>query len=104
MQEFLRAGLPKLIFIGLYAWALILLVNFITGRVMKVAERRDALGVLRGAQLRTLASVIRATGIVIVALLAFLQIMEKFCISTWDRFWPARGSRAWLSAWRHKPL
>jgi small conductance mechanosensitive channel len=76
VQEFLRAGLPKLIFVGLYTWALILVVNFVTGRVMKVAERRDALGVLRGAQLRTLASVIRATGIVIVALLAFLQIME----------------------------
>ena len=68
---------PKLIFIALFAWALILLVNFITGRVIKVAEHRDALGVMRGAQLRTLASVIRATGIVIVALLAFLQIMEN---------------------------
>jgi moderate conductance mechanosensitive channel len=77
VQEFLHTGLPKLIFIGLYAWALILVVNFITGRVMKVAEHRDALGVVRGAQLRTLASVIRATGIVIVALLAFLQIMEN---------------------------
>ena len=77
VQEFLHTGLPKLIFIGLYTWALILVVNFITGRVMKVAERRDALGVMRGAQLRTLASVIRATGIVIVALLAFLQIMEN---------------------------
>jgi small-conductance mechanosensitive channel len=74
VQEFLHTGLPKLIFIGLYAWALILVVNFITGRVMKVAEHRDALGVVRGAQLRT---VIRATGIVIVALLAFLQIMEN---------------------------
>ena len=77
VQEFLHTGLPKLMFIALYAWALILLVNFITGRVMKVAERRDALGVVRGAQLRTLATVIRATGIVIVALLAFLQIMEN---------------------------
>ena len=77
VQEFLHAGLPKLLFIGLYAWALIVLVNFITGRVIKLAERRDALGVVRSAQLRTLASVIRATGIVIVALLAVLQIMEN---------------------------
>ena len=44
MQEFLHVGLPKLIFIALFAWALILLVNFITGRVIKVAEHRDALG------------------------------------------------------------
>jgi small conductance mechanosensitive channel len=76
-QEFLHAGLPKLLFILLYAWALILVVNFITSRVMKIAERRDTLGAVRGAQLRTLATVIRATGIVIVALLAILQIMEN---------------------------
>jgi small-conductance mechanosensitive channel len=77
VQDFVRAGLPKLLFIGLYAWALIVLVNFLTGRVMKIAEHRDTLGVARGAQLRTLATVIRATGIVIVSLLAFLQIMEN---------------------------
>jgi small-conductance mechanosensitive channel len=77
VQEFLHTGLPKLIFIALYAWALILLVNFIATRVIKVAERRDSLGAARGAQVRTLASVIRATGIVIVAFLAFLQIMEN---------------------------
>jgi small-conductance mechanosensitive channel len=77
VQEFLHTGLPKLIFIALYAWALILLVNFITTRVIKVAERRDNLGSASGAQVRTLATVIRATGIVIVAFLAFLQIMEN---------------------------
>jgi moderate conductance mechanosensitive channel len=77
VQEFLHTGLPKLIFIALYAWVLILLVNFITGRIMKVAEHRDSLGAARGAQVRTLATVIRATGIGIVAFLAFLQIMEN---------------------------
>jgi small-conductance mechanosensitive channel len=77
VQEFLRNGLPKLLFIALYAWALILLVNFITTRVIKAAERSDMLGVSRGAQVRTLATVIRATGIVLVAFLAFLQIMEN---------------------------
>ena len=77
VQEFLHVGLPKLLFIALYAWALILLVNFITGRILKVAERRDTVGPARGAQIRTLATVIRATGIVIVAFLAFLQIMEN---------------------------
>ena len=76
-QDFLHAGLPKLLFILLYAWALILVVNFLTSRVLKIAERRDSLGAVRGAQLRTLATVIRATGIVIVALLAILQIMEN---------------------------
>ena len=77
VQEFLHVGLPKLLFIALYAWVLILIVKFITVRVIKVAERRDSLGAGRGAQVRTLASVIRATGIGIVAFLAFLQIMEN---------------------------
>ena len=75
VREFIRTDLPKLLIIAAYTWALILLVNFITGRVIKVAERRDSLGPARGAQVRTLASVIRATGVVIVAILAFLQIM-----------------------------
>ena len=77
VQKFLHVGLPKLLFIALYAGALILLVNFITGRVIKLADQRDSLGPARGAQIRTLATVIRATGIVIVAFLAFLQIMEN---------------------------
>jgi moderate conductance mechanosensitive channel len=76
-QEFLHVGLPKLIVIGLYAVGMIVLVNFITGRVIKVAEHRDSLGPARGAQLRTLATVVRATGIVVVAFLAFMQIMEE---------------------------
>jgi small-conductance mechanosensitive channel len=77
VQEFLRNGLPKLLFIALYAWVFILLVNFVTTRVIRVAERRDALGPARGAQIRTLATVLRATGIVLVAFLAFLQVMEN---------------------------
>ena len=77
VQEFLHTGLPKLLFIGLYAWALIMVVHFITGRIIKIAEHRDKTGTARGAQVRTLATVIRATGIGIVAFLAFLQIMEN---------------------------
>jgi len=77
VKEFVRSGLPKLLFIALYAWALILLVNFITSRVMKVADQQDKLGLARASQVRTLATVLRATGIGIVAFLAFLQVMEN---------------------------
>ena len=77
VKEFIHTGLPKLLFIAIYAWVLILVVNFITVRVIKVAEHRDKFGVARGAQVRTLATVIRATGIGIVIFLAFLQIMES---------------------------
>jgi small conductance mechanosensitive channel len=77
VQEFLHKGLPKLLFIGLTVWILILVVNFLTGRVIKIAEHRDELGTASGAQVRTLATVVRATGIGIVLFLAFLQIMEN---------------------------
>jgi small conductance mechanosensitive channel len=77
VQEFLHTGLPKLLFIAIYAWVLILLVNFLTTRIIKVAEKRDKLGTARTSQVRTLATVIRATGIGIVGFLAFLQIMEN---------------------------
>ena len=77
VQEFLHTGLPKLLFIGLTVWILVLVVNFLTGRVIKIAEHRDKLGTASGAQVRTLATVIRATGIGIVLFLAFLQVMEN---------------------------
>jgi small conductance mechanosensitive channel len=77
VQEFLHAGLPKLLFIGITVWILILVVNFLTGRVIKIAEHREKLGTASGAQVRTLATVVRATGIGIVLFLAFLQVMEN---------------------------
>jgi small-conductance mechanosensitive channel len=77
VQSFLHTGLPKLLFIGLTVWVLILVVNFLTGRVIKIAEHRDKLGTASGAQVRTLATVVRATGIGVVGFLAFLQIMEN---------------------------
>jgi moderate conductance mechanosensitive channel len=76
VREFIRLDLPKLVVIVLYTTALIVLVNFLTGRVLKIAEHRDSLGPARAAQIRTLATVIRATGVVIVAILAILQVME----------------------------
>ncbi len=77
IQEFVRDGLPKLLVIALYTVGLIVLVNFVTTRVIRLAERNDTIGAARGAQVRTLATVVRATGISIVAFIAFLQVMEN---------------------------
>ncbi len=77
LQSFLHVGLPKLVFIAVGAWILILAVNFITGRIIRVAEQRKNSGVIRSGQVRTLASVVRATGIGIVVFLAILQIFEN---------------------------
>ena len=76
LRGFLRVGLPKLIFIAVISWCLILVVNFITRRVLKAAEHRTTIGI-RVGQVKTLASVVRATGITIVMVLAVLQIMEN---------------------------
>ncbi|HEX3940387.1 MAG TPA: mechanosensitive ion channel family protein [Acidobacteriaceae bacterium] len=77
-MDFLHVGLPKLVFIAVVACVLILLVNAVTGRIIAVAERhRTTFAGARVSQVRTLTSVIRATGISIVVLLAVLQIMEN---------------------------
>jgi small conductance mechanosensitive channel len=77
-MNFLHIGLPKLVFIAVFACVLILLVNAVTGRIIAVAERhRTTFAGARVSQVRTLTSVIRATGISIVVLLAVLQIMEN---------------------------
>jgi small-conductance mechanosensitive channel len=77
LQNFLHHGLPKLIFISLLTWALVALVNFITDRIMRVAESRTTIDATRANQIRTLASVVRATGIGVVVFLAILQVMES---------------------------
>ena len=77
LQSFLHVGLPKLLFIAAGTWALIMAVNFITGRIIHAAEHRKSVGIIRSGQVRTLASVVRATGIGIVVFLALLQVLEN---------------------------
>ncbi|HEV2274522.1 MAG TPA: mechanosensitive ion channel domain-containing protein [Acidobacteriaceae bacterium] len=77
LQQFLHVGLPKLLFIAAGAWGLILAVNFVTAKIIQVAEQRKRLAAVRTGQVRTVASVVRATGITIVVFLAVLQIMEN---------------------------
>jgi moderate conductance mechanosensitive channel len=73
-QEFLRAVLPKLLVIGLGAWILIRLLGLLTRHMMTLAEKHDN-GSGRIPQVKTLASVVRATGIGIIAFLAALEIL-----------------------------
>ena len=77
LQNFLHVGLPKLLFIAAGTWVLILVVNFITSRIIHAAEHRKTAGIIRSRQVQTLASVVRATGIGIVVFLAVLQVLEN---------------------------
>ncbi len=74
LREFLHSVLPKIVVTAIGAWLLTRVLKLITNRVVKVAERHSgSAGHL--AQVKTLTSVIRATGIGVIAFLAALEIL-----------------------------
>jgi len=80
LQDFLHDKLPKLIGVALIAWVLMRLLRLITDHVLRIANRQaSTAGHL--AQVRTLTSVIRATGIGIIIMLATLQTLSVFGFS-----------------------
>jgi small conductance mechanosensitive channel len=74
-REFLRHDLPKLIFVLAFTWLLMWLVNVFTRRLTRAAEARSS-DFARTSQIKTVASVLRATAIGIVGFLATLQILR----------------------------
>lgn len=74
LQDFIRVALPKIVVIVIFSWILTRLLKIITSRVVKVAEKHSG-GAGHIAQVRTLTSVIRATGIGIILFLAALEIL-----------------------------
>lgn len=77
LQGFLYKDMPHLVLIILCAWALIWAVSLATNHIVHVAERH-ASGAAHVSQVRTLSSVVRATGIAIIAFLAVLQVVPLF--------------------------
>ena len=73
-QEFVRTRMPHLIAVVLIALLLMKLLHMITRRMVRLAETHGA-GPLRLREVRTLAGVIRATGLTIIAVIAGLQIL-----------------------------
>jgi moderate conductance mechanosensitive channel len=74
LREFLHSVLPKIVVTAVGAWLLTRVLKLILSRVVKVAERHSGrAGHL--AQVRTLTSVIRATGIGLIVFLAALEIL-----------------------------
>ena len=74
LQNFIRSALPKILVIIIAAWLLMRALRLMVARVLMVAERHSG-GPRSIAQVRTLASVIRATGIGIIIFLAALEIL-----------------------------
>jgi small-conductance mechanosensitive channel len=74
IQEFLHTKLPHLIFAAIIAVVLVRLLRLVTGRMIRVAERHAA-GQVRVSQVKTLATVVRATGIAIILMIMSMQVL-----------------------------
>jgi len=75
-QEFLHTKLPRLIVIIIIAFIFSRLLRLLTHQMTRAAERHAG-GPARAAQVRTLAGVIRATGLAIIGLVATLQALNE---------------------------
>ena len=73
-QEFVHTKLPRLIVIAVIAFLLNKLLRLVTARMVRVAERHAA-GSGRIAEVKTLASVIRATGLAVIGVIAGMQCL-----------------------------
>jgi moderate conductance mechanosensitive channel len=72
----LRHLITDLFAILIFAWVALWLVKVITNRMRRAAEQHPTVGLARTAQIRTLASVLRATGIGIVGFFTVLTILR----------------------------
>jgi small conductance mechanosensitive channel len=72
-QEFIHTKLPRLIVIAIIAFILSRLLSLGTSRMIRVAERHGG----RRSEVRTMAGVIRATGLAIIGLIALLQALDS---------------------------
>ncbi len=74
-QEFVRTKLPHLIAVAIIAFVLSRLLSMITARMIRIAEAHAA---SRGrvAQVKTLAGVIRTTGLAIIGAIVGLQFLD----------------------------
>ncbi|MGC1462717.1 MAG: mechanosensitive ion channel family protein [Terracidiphilus sp.] len=79
-QEFIRNKLPHLLVVAVIAFILIRILSSITYRMTRVAEQH-AVGPGRISQVKTLAGVIRTTGLAIVGLIAGMQILDTVGIN-----------------------
>src|SRR5246127_1949172 len=74
LQDFIHQALPKIVVILIFAWVATRILKLVTTRILKVAERHAG-GMTKLSQVRTLTSVIRATGIGIIIFIALMEIL-----------------------------
>ena len=77
LLDFLHEKLERLIGVALLCWLLLWLLRVVSRHILKIAERESSTAG-HYAQVRTLTSVIRATGIGVIVVLATLQTLSIF--------------------------
>jgi small conductance mechanosensitive channel len=79
-QEFVRTKLPHLLVIAAIAFFLNYIIKIITRRMVHVAERHAAAGA-RLSQVRTLADVLRTTGLAVIGAIVSLQFLDALGVN-----------------------
>jgi small conductance mechanosensitive channel len=79
-QEFIRNKLPHLILVAIIALVLNRLVLIITARMCYITEQHAA-GQSRVSQVKTLAGVIRTTGLAVIAVIAAMQLLAALNVN-----------------------
>jgi len=79
-QEFIRIKLPHLLVAALIGFALYRVLSLITSRMVRIAEQH-AVGHVRISQVRTMAGVIRATGVTIIVAIVTMQFLAAIGVN-----------------------
>jgi small conductance mechanosensitive channel len=79
-QEFVRVKLPHLFVVAAIAFVLIRLLHLITFHMTRVAERHSATPA-HISQVKTVAGIVRTTGLAIIWLIAGLQILDALGVN-----------------------
>jgi small-conductance mechanosensitive channel len=79
-EEFVRGKLPHLLVVAAIAFVLMRLLRLITFHMTRVAERNSATPV-HIAQVKTVAGIVRTTGLAIIWLIAGLQILDTLGVN-----------------------
>ena len=98
LQDFLHEKLERLVGVALLCWLLMWLLGLISRHILRLAERQATTTAGHYAQVRTLMSVMRATGIGVILVLATLQVLSVFGFNL-ARCSPAPAWPAWRSGW-----
>jgi len=74
-QEFVRTKLPHLVLVAFIAFVLMRILRLITGRMIRLAEHHGV-GQVRLSQVRTLAGVVRTTGIAAILVIVSMVFLS----------------------------